>query len=399
MTPEPQLVDLHLQPLHIKGDLVPEGWWLPPPAPAKPPLHKRFRLEFFTLILPITLAILYLFGIAAPRYVCESEFMVRTPSGGDVGNIATLLTDQKVTRASDETYAASAYLTSRDAVDALVKQDDLRAILASPKADFINRFPNFYTRDTREKLYQHFQNFVQLNINNDSGIAKLSTIAFTPQDALSLNKAMLRDAERFVNRLNTNVFADALSLAAREVANQKAQLNAAEARLTAFRDSQNVLDPNKEVAEAVQRIGILMQRLSQAESDLAQTRALAPNSPQIESTTGQVKALQNQIAAERGKLVGQKNSLSSKFGAFDALVLDRTLAAKQLETALAEYDRARQDAARQHFYLETVVAPEAPDMATQPRRIFYTLGVAALCLCVYSILRSLIQNVREHVGM
>ena len=77
-------------------------------------------------------------------------------------------------------------------------------------------------------------------------------------------------------------------------------------------------------------------------------------------------------------------------------MLDRTLASKQLEAALASYDKARDDATRQHFYLQTVVAPEAPDMATRPRRLLNIAAIAALCLCLYSISKAVIRNIREH---
>jgi capsular polysaccharide transport system permease protein len=77
-------------------------------------------------------------------------------------------------------------------------------------------------------------------------------------------------------------------------------------------------------------------------------------------------------------------------------MLDRTLASKQLESALASYDKARSDATRQHFYLQTVVAPEAPDMATRPRRLLDFAAIAAFCVCLYSISKAILRNVREH---
>jgi capsular polysaccharide transport system permease protein len=392
----PRVNEIELQPVHAKGELVVDNWWLPEPEPRSEPWRRRYRLEFFTLALPLALGMIYLLLIAAPRYVSESEFMVRTLASNDMGNLATLLTDQKVTRASDETYAVSEYLTSRDAVDALAARDGLRDILSRPQGDFINRFPNFFTRDTREQLYRHFQNFVDLSVSSDSGIARLRTIAFTPEDAVALNKTMLKNAEDFVNRLNGRVFDDSLSVAAREVEAEKAKFADIEARLTAYRNAENVLDPNKEVADVLTRIGALMIKLSKAESDLAQTTTLAPRAPQIAGLASEVTALRDQVARERLRLAGQHNSLSTKFAEFDRIMLDRALASKQLEAALADYDKARQDLSRQHFYLQTVVDPETPDQAALPRRFLNLALIGAVSLCVYSILRALLKNVREH---
>lgn len=393
----PRLNEIELQPVHSKGELVLDNWWQPEKTQGPEPLHRRYGLEIVTLALPIAIAAVYLLLIAAPRFVSESEFMVRTVASSDMGNLATLLSDQKVTRASDETYAVTEYLTSRDAVDTLIRDDGLRAMLSRPQGDFINRFPNFFTRGTREQLYRHFQNFVDLKVNTDSGIARLRTIAFTPQDAKALNKAMLRNAEDFVNRLNLRIFDDSLSIAAHDVEEQKAKFTEIEARLTAYRNTESVLDPNKEVSDTLTRIGGLMTRLSKAESDLAETTSLAPRAPQIAALNSQVDALRDQIAAERERLAGRRNSLSTKFAAFDRIMLDRMLASKQLESALAEYDKARQDLARQHFYLQTVVDPEAPDQPGQPRRLLGIFVTAAISLGVYSIARALLKNVREHL--
>jgi capsular polysaccharide transport system permease protein len=393
----PRINEIELQPVHSKGELVVDNWWQPTSSPQPQALHRRYWLEIFALVLPLAFGLIYQLVIAAPRYVSESEFMVRTLASSDMGNLATLLTDQKVTRASDETYAVSEYLTSRDAVDALVAQDGLKAILSRPEGDFINRFPNIFTRDTREQLFRHFQNFADLSVSSDSGIARLRTTAFTPQDAVTLNRAMLKNAETFVNRLNTRVFDDSLAIAAREVEAQKAKFSQIETRLTAYRNGANVLDPNREVADVLTRIGALMTRLSKAESNLAETTSLAPRAPQLAGLNSEVAALREQVAQERLRLAGQGNSLSTKFAEFDNIMLDRTLASKQLEAALAEYDKARQDLARQHFYLQTVVEPESPDQAALPRRFLNIVLIGAVSLCAYSILRALIKNVREHL--
>jgi capsular polysaccharide transport system permease protein len=393
----PRIAEIELQPVLSKGELVVDNWWSPETPRAPEPLHRRYGLEIFALLLPLAFGLTYQFVIASPRYVSESEFMVRTLGQSDMGNLATLFTESKVTRASDETFAVSEYMTSRDAVDTLVAHDGLKAILSRPDGDFINRFPNFFTRDTREQLFKHFRHFADITVSNDSGIATLRATAFTPQDALALNKAMLRNAEDFVNRLNTRIFSDSLTIAEKDVETQKAKFAEIEARLTYYRNTQNVLDPNKEVADGLTRVGALMTRLSKVESDLAQTTTLAPRAPQIASLNSEIQALRDQIAFERQRLSGQKDSLSAKFAEFDRIMLDRTLASKQLEGALAQYDKARQDLARQHFYLQTVVEPDAPDQAVLPRRFLNSLMIIGFSLAFYSILRAVLKNVREHL--
>ena len=45
----------------------------------------------------------------------------------------------------------------------------------------------------------------------------------------------------------------------------------------------------------------------------------------------------------------------------------------------------------------SVVEPDLPDQATQPRRFLNILMIAAISLCGYSILRAALKNVREHI--
>ena len=154
---------------------------------------------------------------------------------------------------------------------------------------------------------------------------------------MALNKAMLRNAEDFVNRLNSRVFTDSLALAERDVEMQKAKFSEIEARLTEFRNTQNVLDPE----QGGRRRPDPHRRLDdQAVGGRERTRAethppLAPRAPAIAGLTSQVSALRDQIAFERQRLSGRHHSLSGKFAEFDHLMLERALASKQLEFASA----------------------------------------------------------------
>ena len=142
---------------------------------------------------------------------------------------------------------------------------------------------------------------------------------------------MLRNAEASSTASTPASSRNSLALAERDVEAQKAKFAEIEARLTAYRNTQNMLDPNKEVADALTRIGALMTKLSRPKA-ISRRRRRSPRarrrSPALNS---EVTALRDQIAIERQRLSGQHNSLSAKFAEFDRIMLDRTLASKQLE--------------------------------------------------------------------
>jgi capsular polysaccharide transport system permease protein len=59
-------------------------------------------------------------------------------------------------------------------------------------------------------------------------------------------------------------------------------------------------------------------------------------------------------------------------------------------------EQARNEAQRKQLYLERIVQPNLPDVATEPRRLRSFLAVVALGLVLWGILSMLIAGVREH---
>jgi capsular polysaccharide transport system permease protein len=387
--------EIKLEPLLSKGELILDKWW-EHPQQTRASLLRRHWLFASTVCLPLALAILYFGFIASGQFVSEARFVIRTSSHNDIGNLASFMQDQKISRASDETFAVAEYLKSRDVLSSLVANSGLRAILSRPGADFVNRFPNFYSRDNREELYEHFMGLVDVRIDAQSGIATLRVRAFQPDDAQTLAMAMLNDAESLVNHMNRRVFEDTIRLANAAVEEERGKFVDVENRLTQYRNAQNVVDPNKESAAALDRLGKLMVSLMQSESALSQEIAEAPLSPRIESLRVSVASMREELAEQRAKISGTETSLVSKLSEFDQLMLDRELASRSLMVAVARYASARQDLLQQQYYLQTVVAPNLPDLALYPKRLLGVLLTLGVSLCVFWIARSVLQNIMEH---
>jgi capsular polysaccharide transport system permease protein len=228
----PTLSTLELKPTASIGDLLAREDAL---LRAEPPLpwYRRHALVLALFVLPMMIATLYYGLIAADQYASEARFVVRSLSSG--GGIASLglgasgsnntpmvASNQGLGRAtSDDTYSVNEYIRSRDAVDRLERDDDLRAILARPEGDFINRYPNLWTRNNKETLYRHYRKLVDVEVQSDSGISVLEVRAFQPEDAQALARALLAHAEELVNKLNLRAREDAVKFASEVV--QKAE--------------------------------------------------------------------------------------------------------------------------------------------------------------------------------
>ncbi len=339
---------------------------------------------------------IYLFVIAADQYTSEAQFIVRTSEHPGVGNLASLMGGQKLSRATDESFAVADYLMSRDVVQELTRDDHLRDILSRPEADMFNRFPNMFSRNTDESLYRHYVNFVDIKISSESGIGTLRVRAFTPEDAQDLATGLLKHGEALVNRLNARAYDDALRFARQEVEASKTRLLGVETRLTDYRNSRAIIDPNKEAAAALASVGTLMTALTEVQVALSQQIATTPNSPVIGPMREKAQALKDQIAAQRAQIAGAQSSMAGSMEGYDKLMLDRELAERSLEAASVHLVSATQDAGEQQLYLQTIVAPNLSDMARDPKRLLIFMLALGLCLCVFVILRSLLKVLWEH---
>lgn len=326
MQPDPVIQEIRLEPVASKGELAASDWW--EPAETKRASLLRRHWMFIVLVgVPVALACLYFGLIASDQFVSEAQFIVRTAKGNDAGSLASLVQGQKLSRAADETYAVNEYVVSRDAVDLLVRDHDLRAILGRPQADIFNRFPNFYSRDNKEQLYRRFKWFVDTSIDSESGISTLTVKAFTPEDALNLAAALLRSGEGLINKLNARAHDDAMNNASQAVAEAKARVAGVETRLTKFRNDQNVIDPDKEAAAALGALSGMTMALAQIEASLSQQIATAPQSPMIAPMRQKVISFQQEIDKQRAKIAGSGKAMAAKLADFDKLMLDREIAA------------------------------------------------------------------------
>ena len=110
-----------------------------------------------------------------------------------------------------------------------------------------------------------------------------------------------------------------------------------------------------------------------------------------------VETLQSEIANESARVTGGEKSLAGKAAGYQSLVLEREFADKQLTSALASLEQARNEAIRKQLYLERIVQPSKPDVAMEPRRLRAVLTTMILGMIAWGILAILIAGVREHI--
>jgi capsular polysaccharide transport system permease protein len=396
-SPTPPLETIQLIPVEPVGAMV-DGLY-PNDSAIPRRWSVRAKLFFGIVAIPTFLVAAYLFLIASPRYASEASFIVRSATyQGSLGaGGATGAASLSASRGSgDVTDAVNTYVLSRDMVDKLDSEDALRAILARPESDFLYRFPNMYRRDDREQLFKHYLGMVNAELDKTSGISTVSAITFRSGDSQKLVNAILQHSEELINRLNDRMVKDGETYAQSVVGRAQDHVVAVGMQLVEFRNSVGSVDPSRESATALDQIAQMSAEVAEMQASLQQQLSLSPDSPAIPPLRERIRTYQEQIELEKRKIVGADRSLSAKLSEFERLTLERQLAAKEMDSALASLTAARQDAQRQHLYLQRIAGPNLPDEAKYPRRV---LGVAIafiLFMGIFVIAHSIYKGIVEH---
>ena len=360
---------------------------------------RRHRLFVATVLVPTLLAALYYGVFASDIYVSESRFIVRSPQKQQTGGLGALLQGTGFSgfaRAPDDVYTVHDYMLSRDALGLLDEKLDLRGAFSNDRIDRLNRFPSLDFDESFEALHRYYQKRVAVNLDTLSSISTLTVTAFSADKARQMNELLLEAAEQLVNKLNERGRQDLIRFAAAEVAEAERKAKEAALAVAVFRNQQAVVDPERQTTIHLQQISKLQDELILTKTQLAQLRAFTPDNPQLPALQVKARTLQAEINAEIAKVSGGRSSLTNKAAEFQRLALEREFADRQLAAALVSLEQARNEAQRKQLYLERIVQPNLPDVATEPRRLRSFLAVVALGLVLWGILSMLIAGVREH---
>jgi capsular polysaccharide transport system permease protein len=300
---------------------------------------------------------------------------------------------------SEDTYAVHEYLMSRDVVERLEKEDDLRRLLGRPEGDAITRFPGvWFWRKDFEALYKAYSHFVSIEVDGNSGVSTLDVKAYQPEDAQRIARALLTFSEQLINRLNERARHDALAVFKREVATTEQNIASIQSQLTVYRIKQKMLDPKSASAGPLELLAQMNAQLANSKGQLAEIIRNSPNSPHIRLIRTRIASLERLIGEEHTKITGNNGSVATALSEYERLDVQRLLAEKTLASAFTSLEAARLEAQRQQLYLETIAQPNLADYPLYPKRLASFATVTATCLLVYGIAWLLVSGVREHAS-
>jgi capsular polysaccharide transport system permease protein len=321
---------------------------------------------------------------------------VRAPERQATSGLGLILKGAGFSRSADDSYAVHDYIMSRDALKVLNDSLKVGVKYASPQVDRFSRFAGLDGDDSFEALHRYYQRRVDLQLDSTSSIATLTVRAYTAEDAVQINRRLLDISEALVNRLNERGRRDLIDAAKTEVAAAESRVKSAAQALSVFRNTNSVVDPEKQATVQLQQVAKLQEELIASKTQLIQLKSVTKDNPQIPVLKERIKSLRSAIEEETKNVTGGSSSLANKASAYQRLALENEFASKQLAAAMASLEQARNEAARKQLYLERVVSPNKPDLATEPYRARGFATFVALGLIAWGIASLLVAAVKEH---
>lgn len=354
------------------------------------------------VVLPLFAAMLYYATFATDRYAARAGFSIRgidTNAGIDgIGALTGLASTGSTT---SDSYIVLSYLGSRELLEAVDLELDLRGVYSSRDVDLLSRLD---ADATVEDFLKYWNRRIHTQFDPTSGIIEFEVQSFSAEHAQEIAAAVLRLTQTLVNELSANARSDALRFAREEVELQEARLRRALSAIRDFRTSEQSVDPSASAALEIELIASLEARLIDVNARIAALRqTLDENAPSLTALRRNAEALAAQIV-ERREAIGSEvlgesgvSAVSQQLALYEELEVERSLAQQAYASALASLEQARRDADRQQRYLAIHLRPQAPESAQYPRSLRNLLILGFALVAAWGIGTLMTYSVRDHL--
>ena len=359
-------------------------------------IWQKHKLFLLCLVVPSLAGTVYFGGYASDVYISEARIVVRSPDQKSASPLTALLRGTDFSRSQDDSYAVRDYIQSRDVLTLLDAKFALKNHYSAENRDILSRFGGLDWDTSFEAFHRYFLTKIRVQLDDLSSITTVEVRAFSPELSQQINEALLIEAEKLVNQLNTRARNDMINFAQKEVDVAAEKAKTAAVALSDYRDSHLVIDPERQSTIQLTQIAKLQEELIATRAQLQQLEKFTKDNPQIPAVRNKIKSLDDTIAEETGRVTGGELSLAKKAADYQLKALEREFADKQLAVALSALEQARNDAQRKQLYLERIIQPSKPDVAMEPRRVRGIIATIAIGLIAWGIFTMLLAGVREH---
>jgi capsular polysaccharide transport system permease protein len=346
------------------------------------------------VLAPIGVAAWYLFEVAADQFASTVGFSVRTEEVASpielFGGIADVTGG-----GAGESDILYKFIQSQEMVAAVDARLRLRALYARPEFDPVFAYD---PTGTIEDLVDYWRFMVRVTYDSSTELIEVRTLAFDPQDARAITRAIFEECARLVQDLSAIAQEDTIAFAKAELDRSVERLKRAREAMTGFRSRTQIVDPTADLQGQMGLLSTLEQQLAEAliAADMLREGTRAGD-PRITQADLRIQVIEARIQDERGKLGrgGEGDDYATVLSEFERLAVDREFAEQAYTAALAAYDQALAEARRKSRYLAAYIKPTLAEASEFPQKEMLLALVAFFLLSLWGIAVLIYYSIRD----
>jgi capsular polysaccharide transport system permease protein len=254
---------------------------------------------------------------------------------------------------------------------------------------------------TIEDLVRYWNRMVTIYYDGTQGLIEVRVLAFDPQDAQDVARAIYEESQAMINGLTAIARDDATRYARDELEDAVGRLKEARTALTAFRSRTQIVDPNADIQGQMGLLNTLQAQLADSLIELDLLRETTrEGDPRIRQTEQRIAVIEKRIDEERAKfgIGGQGRSgeaYADLIGEYESLIVDREFAEQAYLTALTNFDAAQAEAQRQSRYLAAHIEPTLAQSSEYPQREILILVMAVFALAAWATVSLVYYSIKD----
>lgn len=357
---------------------------------------RMIRSALIVILTPTILYALYLILLAPAQFQSTSSFAIRGAQAGSSDALSALgfvaptsnVADAKIVEAYIRSEAMVTILKERYGFDEAYSRFSLDPTARiSPKA-------------TLRRATQFWRHKVKVVHDPATAGARIDVSAFTPEDAVRLNRGVLQLSEELVNSLPSRAMGDLIAAADHEVTAKRAAYEQARDKLTEYSGRQfSGLEASAPAEQAMRLVGSLDSDLARKRAELATaSQTFQPGAPQLLGLQGEVAALEAERtrAVERALQAPGERAVGGEIEA-QSLLMDYQTAQRAYESAVQASQAARRQQVVDRKYVVSYIPANRPQSSDWWSRLHNILAVflgASLLWAAGALTYSII---RDHI--
>lgn len=350
--------------------------------------------SFALVILASALLVFYYLVLASPRYVSETQFVVKE-AGGQDSSLLGLSGIGAVSPGMRDALILKTYLQSREMAMALDEAVSLKAHYERKDWDSLSKLPS---NSSTEDYIEYYKKHVTVIHDELSDVLKVEVQTFEANYALTTAKALLSISEEFINDLGAKMASEQMSYAQKEVERSYAILTKNQSDLINFQDKFKLYSPEQQGGALLAAINGIESNIITEETELKSLLAfMRGDAPEVKAKRIRIKALKEQMVQEKTRLTSDDQQSLNKINLnFQEIKLNTELAADLYKSALAGLEIVRAEAYRKLKHLLVIEHPALAQEDKYPRRIHSILTWFFVLLLTYFIGRLVLSIIKEH---